>query len=422
MKEFDPYEIYHLPTLRTIVNHYKEEIQEFVENGGWQNNPTIGAFSPDMSWRVPGMEFNNLADNDKFIVGQTMKGRHILKPNLVNQCFLFRGEKKNHRRIISSFNREEIDQGTKENREKHLISNLKAEDFAALLRRHPLFMMLDRGIFLYPCKEPIFINMNYYGLAQHYNFRTGLLDFTSDIDVAAFFACTHNMGGDKYEPIIDLEKNTYGVLYVLKINPDVTFKYTGFTTIGLQLYPRTGAQKGFAFCENMIADVNNLVEPIYFKHAVEDSEYFYNLMDKGEKLFPSDSISKYAKEIIEGDEVSGETFAQNLYSNHDEYEANLDALHRHGIRTNWHKRMLFTDSMLNDLAQDLRNGLWENFCNQIYFPDKVIGNSLHDSLLHLPQNLYYKHFFDMKEYDRIMAYDKYLNESASKRGHRDRYC
>ena len=56
-------------------------------------------------------------------------------------------------------------------------------------------MMLDRGVFLSPERKSIFINMNYYGLALHYNFRTGLINFTPKIEVAAFFANTVNKGG-----------------------------------------------------------------------------------------------------------------------------------------------------------------------------------------------------------------------------------
>lgn len=49
------------------------------------------------------------------------------------------------------------------------------------------------------------------------------------------------LGDDKYEPVTGIEKDPYGVVYVHKIQPKATFKYLGFSTIGLQLYPRSSA-------------------------------------------------------------------------------------------------------------------------------------------------------------------------------------
>ena len=45
----------------------------------------------------------------------------------------------------------------KPDRQKSYEYALKAEDFIALLKTHPLFMMLDRGIFLEPEESTIFL-------------------------------------------------------------------------------------------------------------------------------------------------------------------------------------------------------------------------------------------------------------------------
>ena len=213
--------------------------------------------------------------------------------------------------------------------------------------------------------------MNYYGLAQDYGFHTGLIDFTTDIDAAAFFACTRYLGDDEYEPVTDTEKDPYGVIYVHKIMPDATFKYLGFSTIGLQLYPRSGAQKGVCYNEG-ISRLN----------------------------------------ILSGNEIFGETFAQNLYSNHDDLHENLNILEKHNITVNWHKRMHFTEEMLREVQNDLKNNLWEKFCDQIYFADGKKGKQMHDSLLNLPHNPAYKHYFDMNEYERITVYDADLHRRS----------
>lgn len=405
-----------MPTLREVILYFGGMTDEFEMCGGWQQ---INGFPSDMGWNLPMADFYNQADNEKFIVAQTKNKRHTLKPNLRNRIYLYRGQRKDYGSIISSFSQDNLSPEQQELEqkkawEKHLINNLKAEDFIALLKRHPLFMMLDRGLFLEPEKKPVFINMNYYGLAQHYNFHTGLIDFTSDIDAAAFFACTKNLGNDIYEPITDTSNNPYGVLYVHKIEPMTTFKGIGFSTIGLQLFPRTGCQKGFFFNEigKTIADVNKLVCPIYFRHEAEVSQHIFDVMKKGEALFPKDSISKYAKEILEGSEVTGETFALNLYSNQEDMAENMEVLRRHGIKVNWHKVMHFTQEMLEEVNLDLKNGLWENFCNQIYFADTKKGRMMHESLLNLPKNPAYKHYFDSKEYTRITAYEADIHRRA----------
>lgn len=330
---------------------------------------------------------------------------------------MYRGQRKDFGGIVSGFTRDALSAdgmlSREEAREYHLINNLKAEDFIALLKTHPLFMMLDRGIFLEPERKPIFINMNYYGLAQHYGFHTGLIDFTTDIDAAAFFACTRYLGDDDYEPVTDTEKDPYGVIYVHKITPEATFKFLGFSTIGLQLYPRSGAQKGVCYNEGISRlNVNELIRPVYFRHDPEVSKRVYDMLKGGKLLFPKDSISKYAQEILSGNEISGETFAQNLYSNHDDLHENLNVLEKHNITINWHKRMHFTDEMLQEVQNDLKDNLWEKFCDQIYFADDKKGRQMHDSLLNLPHNPAYKHYFDMNEYERITAYDADLHRRA----------
>lgn len=411
-----PEDIKKLPTLREVIIHLAGVTDDFDLGGGWLSREH--AFPPDLKWNIPMVDYYNQAENEDFIVVQTQRGRHTLKPNLRSRPFLFRGQNTDYGSIISSFTQQEFRNGKRvqnrvENREKHLIANLKAEDFMALLKTHPLFMMLDRGVVLAPETKPIFINMNYYGLAQHYNFRTGLIDFTTDIDVACFFACTCNKGNDKYECITDSSR--YGVLYVHKIEPSMTFKAYGFTTIGLQLYPRSGAQKGVCFNEHeTMFDVNKLVQPVYFRHDADVSQHIFEVMDGGKKLFPSDSISKYAKIILDGNEVTGATFANNLYSNCDDYNENLRVLKRNNIKVNWHKVMHFTSEMLNDLKLDLKNGLWEQFCSQIYFADHKKGKQMHESLLNLPRNPAYQHYFDVKEYSRIIAYDDALHQRAAR--------
>lgn len=155
-----PEQISQLPTIEDVILCYADLTDDFEDNGGWLSK---AFFPPNGCWHLPMVDFFNLADNDKFIVTQTGSKRHTLKPNLRNRPFLYRGQRKDFGGIISGFTRDALSAdgmlSREEAREYHLINNLKAEDFIALLKTHPLFMMLDRGVFLEPERKPIFINI-----------------------------------------------------------------------------------------------------------------------------------------------------------------------------------------------------------------------------------------------------------------------
>ena len=411
-----------LPDLVQLVQHLKKQNEEACSQNAWSSNPFLRIVKHHPDWSVPMKEFVNDVSDDKFVVVQTEKGRHTIKPNLSKRHFLYRGQNKHHKYILSSFLRDEVpDKSGKVDKQKvrdmHIVANLKTEEFMSLLRMHPLFMMLDRGICLEPERKPVFLNMNYYGLAQHYGFKTGLVDFTTDLDVAAFFACTKNVGYDEYRPVIDTKNYQIGVLYVHQIVPCQTFNNIGFSTIGLQLFPRSGAQKGILFNEEKNYDnLNNLVVPFLFRQDANVSRHYFRKMDGGRKLFPKDSISKYAKEILDRKEVPGCVFAENLYTNQDSLQQNLDALERMGMKVNWNVRPYLTDEMLGELESDLKNGLWEQFCRQIYFASDSKGEQMMDSLLQLPQNPVYAHYFRKDDYPRIVSndYDMYRRAVRNK--------
>ena len=67
---------------------------------------------------------------------------------------------------------------------------------------------------------------------------------------------------------------------------------------------------------------------------------------------------------------------------------------------------------MNGLDSDLKNGLWEEFCKQIYFADDIKGKAMHESLLSLPNNPAYAHYFNIRDYSRIMYCD-YLDHKRA---------
>ena len=183
----------------------------------------------------------NYADDDKFIMTRLNSGRYSLNPNLRNRKFLFRGESEFHPICKPNLYRNP-------KKQYFLDSFIYGDEMIRLILSHPLVQLLDLGIKLNNklCR----FEMNYYGLLQHYYNKTSLLDLTSDISVALFFATQeYDPKYDKYSPITD-KNHEVGIIYYYDIDIDRDFKLEVngelLTTIGLQVFPRSGRQKGFS--------------------------------------------------------------------------------------------------------------------------------------------------------------------------------
>ena len=182
-----------LPNIGEVVDFYHSVENNFINAGRWNslnlNMPSIDMFK-QLGLNNPHAAYSNDGSNEDFIVSRLDSGRFALKPNLKNRPFLYRGQNTFHKSIVSGFDRS--------SKEEKLIANLKVAEFSLLLKTYPLFRMFDAGIALDGVSKTIFLEMNYYGLAQHYGFNTGLLDFSSDIEVAAFFGATKWLATDTY--------------------------------------------------------------------------------------------------------------------------------------------------------------------------------------------------------------------------------
>ncbi|MCC8068595.1 MAG: FRG domain-containing protein [Ruminococcus sp.] len=332
-----------------------------------------------------------------------------MKPNLKSHPYLYRGQKKHFTKIQSGFFRCKNDI---ELSSEQLIRTLLCEEFIRYLRSYPLFRLLDQGIYLKHLNEPLFIKMNYLGLAQHYNFSTPYLDFTSSIEAAAFFATTINLGNDKYEPYGGTKDNRFGVLYLHKIDPISSFS-NGFSSIGQQIFPRTGAQKGFFYSGVLnypfvTLPVENMVNPLYFRHDIKESMKIFKLMDNGKRLFPKDSLSQIAREIINKREISEITFALNLFKNQGQRTTFLKLCKENNnpIKITSVINRTFSEEVLTKYLEDLKDGIWENFCKPIFIPGPN-GKKIKKELLNLPYSPLYSQYFKEGILRTVYLYDLY---------------
>ncbi len=130
-------------------------------------------------------------------------------------------------------------------------------------------------------------------------------------------------------------------------------------------------------------------------------------------LFPNYTLAPLAQGILHDSIISGEVFATNLFTNQQALNINLDRLARCGASVDWNMNRVFTPDLLKEFYCDLKNGIWEQFCDKVYFGGEK-GCLLKESLLRLPENPYYRHFFrldDWHNYQRTMC----QNQDSAKR-------
>lgn len=276
---------------------------------------------------------------------------------------------------------------------------------------HPLVQLLDIGVMLNGIH--VRFEMNLYGLIQHYYNKSSLLDLTSDINVAMFFATQkYDWKTDTYSSIVD-EKHEYGVLYYydIDINRDFQEQPNGelLSTIGLQVFPRSGMQRGFLYACRIDSNFNDLpqVKAFRFKHNAKIAQNIYDLTDGGRKLFPHDILQAHWKSTTRDiNTVSFDAIHFNLTRNKNETMESIyqKLIYDYHINVKDYKPVL-TDAELDEYYEKIKNrNYWENFCSQIYIPGDVEGKMMKD-LLEIPNKPEYKWAFRKGEVHTI-DYDK----------------
>lgn len=176
------------------------------------------------------------------------------------------------------------------------LQRMRLVQFQRLLKSHPVVTrFFERHHFL----------VNEEGLAQHYGLKTEVLDLTSNLDVALFFAtCKYDKNTDTYDYYHDKGEHE-GVLYVFdpirdnEPSPPLYFdKYMhgNITPIGLQAFPRPGAQFGYAL---HIGKGGSTKSWMYrFTFTSEESKHYYDMFQKGESLWIKDKLIEKTKQIV----------------------------------------------------------------------------------------------------------------------------
>lgn len=153
--------------------------------------------------------------------------------------------------------------------------------------------------------------VNHMALAQHYGIKTPMLDITSDLKTALFFACC-KFEGNKWLPLSkndfytekarpDTSDARYGILYRFPteiaaiqwaISKD-SLGYESIVPIGYQPFMRCSAQHGYMLiAKNSHYDIQK--DPSFDKFLIELStplcKKIFDTMDQGRKVYPLDDI------------------------------------------------------------------------------------------------------------------------------------
>lgn len=230
-------------------------------------------------FKAPANAFEIVSKND----GSQQK---LLMPCAGQYSILFRGQSKDFSPCVPTLYR----------------GNYTVADiFVERLKLAVLIELLDS----HPVVKEVFIKnhwkVDYEGLAQHYGLKTAMLDFTSDIDVALFFAmCPYNPQTDSYESVTT-ENNT-GVIFSISPIQMAMFGSTipnlfshKIEVIGLQPFERPALQRGFALKMSEGEDLQ--AWKCHFTFTKADSEEYLKKYDDGKELWCNDILVNKVKEI-----------------------------------------------------------------------------------------------------------------------------
>lgn len=385
-------EVKRLPTLQEVVDQILTEEAQIVK----LDSPPIAIIEPSPSAiHKPFAEYFNDYDDKKFIAVRLSSRdpqrpeKFAFKPNLKNRAFLFRGQ--------SGFYVPSTPSLLRKKKGRFVVENIFYEEFVLALKDHPLIRLFWDGIEL--CGHRYFFEVTYYGLAQHYGFKTRVMDLTSDLDVAKFFAVTdYNEKTDTYSPVID--ESRYGVFYYWdNVRHPLAFQpiFGGnLSSIGLQVFPRSGRQKGFLFSMYREQNFNDIPFVRYklFRHDAAISKQIYKMARRGKLYFPEDELSSLAQRIRCSKILSGKAFSKNLESNpKDDKNANYNDCKASGIDIDFFKEHItFNDIEKDMFRKKIKKGFWMEFCNQIVFPNDKEGVIMNE-FINLPNNPAYKKYF-----------------------------
>lgn len=214
------------------------------------------------------------------------QGRVMLQSGLEFPLYAYRGQTEKYENLPC------VPKLGRTNLEEQLLSLCRNAAFEEALGEHPYVRVTAGTKFQgYP------LRVDPQGLAEHYGLATDLLDFTSNFEVASFFAtCYWDQDAGGYKPVVGSENP--GVLYR---SPPALFVGTDlgaeFEIVGWQPLKRPEQQRAFGLKMKKDMDLNVLpfVQMVKFRHCAKISTRIWKAFDEGRALFPDDAAAELAR-------------------------------------------------------------------------------------------------------------------------------
>ncbi len=216
---------------------------------------------------------------------------------------LYRGETSFHQMCVPTMFRDGISNVDR------CFAIAKGFELSTLIDHHPATHDLNKFRI-----GDLSFGFNIQAIAQHYGFKTGLMDFSRSKEVAMFFAtCSHDPATETYVP---LQEGT-AVLYTADLKRLIEHRKgsADFLPLGLEPLPRPEAQRALAVRLNSGENLNDM--PWVTREVLEItpdlSRRYFEMFDGGAKLFPVDPFDDHVHAIRDSKFLPLEVLAYSMY-------------------------------------------------------------------------------------------------------------
>lgn len=182
-------------------------------------------------------------------------------------------------------------------------------------------------------------SINYMALSQHYGLKTQMMDITTNLKTALFFACCKFGEDRKWHPLDKTDfqhrnsryaisksngNSKFGVLYRCPTEltdlkwaiekDNISSEWEAIIPVGYQPFMRCSSQNAFMLmAKSMSYDIYNdeIFEKYRFPLTEEICNWIYEEMDCGRTIYPNDDIPDISNEIEKINDIT--TFSQEVY-------------------------------------------------------------------------------------------------------------
>lgn len=262
------------------IRELKQAVEVFREKNKFDFEKQVDSFTEKLIHTDP---------DDFEIIRSEENGKLFVIPAANDFSLLFRGQAEEINPCLPTLHRNNPEPL------QIFIERMRFVEFERLLNNHPLVKFYKSKGF----------TLSTEGLAQHYGLKTEVMDFTSDIDIALFFAmCPYDKASDDFTLPKDSVPHK-GIIYVLNpyifdlslISNNKEALFNGAVQpIGLQPFERPGMQKGYGILLPFGKSLFR-VRVFDFEYTMDEAVEYHQKYTKQSVLWTKDELIAPTKKI-----------------------------------------------------------------------------------------------------------------------------